>query len=39
MKTKVTERHGVAFDEVRNERVLYRNDEVVFEDDRGLFVG
>ncbi|MEX2356140.1 MAG: chlorohydrolase family protein [Thermaerobacterales bacterium] len=39
MKTKIKGRYVVGFDEVQNEHVLYRDGEVVFEDDRVVFAG
>ena len=39
MKTKIDGRYVVGYDEVSKEHVVYKNGEVVFEEDNVLFVG
>ena len=39
MKTKISGRYVVGFDDTRQEHVIYRNGEVVFEGDTILYVG
>ncbi len=39
MKTKITGRYVVGFDDQKNEHVIYRNGEVVFEGDTIVHVG